>query len=127
MQVDDFIEAMPAERRRLMQFVRRLLLSAAPEMREKISYGIPFFSRFTWMTYLNPTEQGLDVGFTRGHLLSDTHARLEVRDRKIVRSVMLAWDESPTSVEAVLMPIVQEALLVDEWQHEKKKKPGKKK
>ncbi len=125
--VDDYLEGMPAPRRRLMQFVRQLFILAAPEMKEKLSYGIPFFSRHSWIGYLNPTDKGLDVGFTRGHLLSDTHERLEVRDRKIVRSVMLAWDESPASVEAVLMPVLQEALLVDEWQHEQKKKPGKRK
>jgi hypothetical protein len=124
--VEDFISAQTPDRRKLLQHVRTLFLASAPAVTEKISYGIPFFSRFTWLGYLNPTREGLDVGFTRGHLLSGSHERLEVRDRKIVRSILLRWDETRDETDRLLMPVIREALLVDEWNHGRQKKAKKK-
>lgn len=108
-----------------MQYIQSVFLTSAPEVSCKINYGVPFFYRFAPLGYLNPTPAGLDVGFTSGHLLSADHPRLEVRNRKIVRSILFAWDETPSAIDPVLNPVLREALLVDEWKQQQKKK-GKK-
>jgi hypothetical protein len=127
MQALDYIHQRPKEQQQLMLLVRSLFLHSAPAMADKLNYGIPFFYRHSWLAYLNATDAGLDVGFTRGHLLSPDHERLEVRGRKIVRSILLAWDEKPARVEALLLPVIQDALVVDEWLLAQKKTPNKKK
>ncbi|MBC7891739.1 MAG: DUF1801 domain-containing protein [Sphingobacteriaceae bacterium] len=65
--VEDFIRDRPEPQRSLLWLLRQLLLTAAPGMREKIRYNIPFFDCPTWFCYLNPLKKGgVEVGFLRG-------------------------------------------------------------
>ena len=66
--------------------LRHIILSSAPGIREKISYGIPFFYLSKNLCYFNPKKGGLDVGFIRGHEIEIAPPGFERKNRKQVKS-----------------------------------------
>ena len=84
--VEEYIASKDPQLRELMDMLRHIILSTSPEFREKIAYGIPFFYIRKNICYLNPTNEGLDVGFVRGSAIGMQHKSFELKGRKTVKS-----------------------------------------
>lgn len=81
-------------------------------LRPKISFRIPMYYGKKWVVYLNPDNRaGVELAFTRGHLLSNKQGLLESKGRKMVSSIeFLNLEEIP---EKAIREIIEEAIELD--------------
>lgn len=127
--VEDWIFRLPPDLQSLAGQAREIILSQNPQITEKISFGVPFYSYLGWMVYLSVYKGGLDITFLRGHELSDNYHSLDARNRTMVKSLHIPPGHViPTGI---LRETLQEAMLLNEETPDLKpgdsKKTGRKK
>jgi hypothetical protein len=116
---DSFFEAcLPAEQA-VISRIRDLIQANFPELKEKFAYGVPYYWGRSRICFLYPAsfpysglDAGVNLGFARGHLLSDAQGLLVMGDRKEVGYIKLGAGRDVR--EDVLLEILHEAVLVDE-------------
>jgi len=95
---EDVILSLPKNEQIIMKRLRALILECLPKATEKISYGVPFYSRnrmicFIWppSIYWGPKKQwndkmekGVTLGFCQGNLMSNDNGILLAEGRKQV-------------------------------------------
>ena len=126
MDVSDFIINLPKEERVIVKKLRDLLIETEPRFREKLSYGVPYFSRnrrvcFIWPASapLGPKNAKVLFGFCYANLLSNVQGILLREGRK---QVYIARFSSLNEIdEKLLLEIIQEALIVDDLHLQKRK------
>lgn len=91
-------------------------------MQEKLSYKIPFFYYHGALCYLNPTKEGVDIGFTKGYELSNTSGLLEAKGRKQVRTITFHSVAEVEENEEALRQLLNEAAILNEYHFRQKKK-----
>jgi hypothetical protein len=90
-------------------------------LRSKVSYGLPMYSMQSWICYLHPLKKGgIELCFTRGIDLSNEQGLLKLRGRKQIAGV--CFHHISEIEQQILDQIVQEAILLDEWRKQNKKK-----
>lgn len=108
-----------------MTVLRSWVLDLGPHTQEKISNKIPSFSFLGPLCFLNPTDDGVELGFTKGYELSDDDKILESKGRKMVKSItfysLTALEEQEDSIRHIL----NEAAILNEYRF--KRKTAKKK
>lgn len=108
-QVEEFILEQPENIQLLLKKLRFLILNSAPQIEERIVYGIPFFHLKKRIFYLTLKKERVDLGFCEGYLLSE-HSILEIKGRSHVRTISYFSHEEID--EDILTPILQEAIQV---------------
>ncbi|HRI58713.1 MAG TPA: DUF1801 domain-containing protein [Saprospiraceae bacterium] len=124
---DSFYEdLLPAEKSICLR-LRDLLMTNFPELTEKFGYGVPYYWRYSRICFIYPAsfpysgmEVGVAFGFTRGHLLSNQQALLDLGDRKEVGYVRLIAEKDIQ--EEILLEVLHEAVLLDEALQQQKVK-----
>jgi Domain of unknown function (DU1801) len=125
MDVNEFIINLPKAERIIVSRLRDLLFETEPRFREKLSYGVPYFSRnrrvcFLWPASapLGPTNAKVSFGFCYANLLSNAQGLLLKEGR---RQVYITRFSSVNEIdEKLLLEIIHEALLVDDLHFQKK-------
>ncbi len=92
--VGDFLDYIPEEERIIVEELRNLVFECIPDIKEKLSYNVPFYSRKKRICFIWPSsipwgkvkENGVQIGFTNGHLIHDYAGILEKSDRKHLHS-----------------------------------------
>lgn len=91
--LDDLYAFLPAHELVMVKALRQLIYECVPEVKEKLSYNVPFFRLRRNLCFIWPgsvpwggTFSGVQFGFSRGHLLADNEAYLEAGKRKYVRT-----------------------------------------
>ena len=117
--VEEFIDALPTKERAISRYLRSLILDVDPRITEKLSYGVPYFSRkrricFIWpqSAPYGPKDALVSLGFCYGHMLSNVQGILKLEGRtqvSIIKDSLLNEINVPL-VNAILV----EALLVDD-------------
>lgn len=76
--VDDFLSHLPEEELTIVEFLRELVFECIPEVKEKLSYNVPFYSRRRRICYIWPAsvpwggiKEGVCFGFTKGKQMSN--------------------------------------------------------
>ncbi len=116
--VEIYILEQPSELRPILKKLRYLILSAAPQITEKLVYNIPFFYGKKRIFYLNPLKDGVDLGFCDGYLISDNPV-LERKSRSQVRTIFYCH---PAEIdEEVLLPLIHEAIIIDQNKPKRKR------
>lgn len=87
--VDDYIDALPDERRDLCEKIREMIFSLVPNIEERFSFKIPFYHYFGMFLYLSNTADGITVSFLRGKDLVGLFPVLSLKGRTIVASVCI--------------------------------------
>jgi hypothetical protein len=82
--VDEFIEALANEQRELCELIREMIWENVPAVEERLSFKIPFYHYFGILMYMNPSKQGIDIGFCRGKDLVEAFPQLIIGNRAIV-------------------------------------------
>jgi len=91
--------------------LRQLILSASPQIEEKLVFNIPFFYGRKRIFYLNPAKNGVDLGFCDGHLMAE-NPLLETKNRSQIRTAFFSHlSEIP---DEILLPLIHEAIILDE-------------
>ena len=125
MDVNEFIINLPKAERIIVSRLRDLLFEIEPRFREKLSYGVPYFSRNKRVCYLwpasaplGPTNAKVSFGFCYANLLSNAQGLLLKEGRK---QVYIARFSSVNEIdEKLLLEIILEALLVDDLHFQKR-------
>jgi hypothetical protein len=125
MNVRQFITEQPASRREVMTVLRAWIMDLGTHTAEKISHQIPYFSFYGPICYLNPVEDGVEFGFTRGYELSDEQKILEAKGRKHVKSVTFYSIAELEENEEAIRRLLNEAAILNEYLDKRKKKKNK--
>lgn len=115
--LDDLYAYLSAHELAMVKALRSLVHECIPEVKEKLSYNVPFFRVRRNLCYIWPgsvpwggTFEGVQFGFTKGNLLVDQDY-LEAGKRKHVRS------KTYQSMQAIdfdkLRELIFEALIID--------------
>lgn len=123
--VEDLISFLPDDEAKIAVRLREIILECIPDAKEKLSYNVPFYSRYTRICYIWPgsvpwgckTKKGVDIGFCRGNLLSDA-SYLDKGNRKQVFTKTF-YSTKEIDVE-VLRQLLYEAVVVDEEENKRK-------
>ncbi len=115
---DTFLEAILPEEQAICARLRTLILENFPELKEKFSYGVPYFHGKTRICFLYPASlpysgiaEGVLFGFNRGHLLSNEHGLLGMGNRKEVGYISLL--QASDIRAGILLEMLHEAVLLD--------------
>jgi hypothetical protein len=125
MNVTGFISQQPEPKKGVMTILRSWILDLGRSTEEKISNKIPYFSFFGPMCYLNPTDDGVELGFTKGYELSDDDQLLEAKGRKMVRSITFDSLTSLEEQEDTIRRLLNEAAILNEYRFKRKATPKK--
>jgi hypothetical protein len=87
--VDDFIDALPDERRVICEKIREMIFALVPAIEERFSFNLPFYHYFGMFLYLRNAAEGITVSFCRGKDLVDLFPELSSNGRAIVASVCI--------------------------------------
>ena len=123
--VEDFILNLPSDERAMVSTLRTLLYDVDPRFREKLSYGVPYYSRNRRVCFIWPASapQGPKMakvffGFCYGNMLSNEHNILLSEGRKQVYIVRFSLLKDID--ERILQELILEAILVDNLQKKNK-------
>ena len=116
--VQECIDFLPDEERELMERLRAFVADAAPELRERLSFNVPFYKGHRDVCFLWPasvlwgkrkTYEGVRFGFSYGALLSDPAGYLERGERKQVcwRDLRAFTPSDERMFERLLLQAVQ--------------------
>ncbi len=115
---DAFIEALLPTEQAICLRLRALILENFPELKEKFSYGAPYYFGSTRVFFMYPASlpysgftEGVRLGFARGHLMSNEQDLLDMGDRKEVGYVLLQREGDVR--ESPLLEMLHEAVLLD--------------
>ena len=111
--VDDFLEYLPDDERKIVDHLRNLIFQCLPNVREKLSYNVPYFFGKKRIVFIWPAsvpwgmsqQNGVLLGFCTGHLMSDRKQILNRENRKVIGTILI------TKVSEIDEEIVREYLL----------------
>lgn len=118
--IGDFLDYLPENELEIVEELRRIVYECIPDVKEKLSYNVPYFSRkrricFIWpasVPWGNVSLDGVQFGFANGYLLNDDLNYLEKGNRK---QVYTKTYHSADEVDAsILRSYIFEALSIDE-------------
>lgn len=91
--VDEFLDYLPENELKITEVLRELVFDCIPDVKEKLSYNVPFYKRHKSICFIWPasvlwgktkTYSGVRFGFTNGYLLHDDTNYLNKDGRKQV-------------------------------------------
>lgn len=118
--IGDFLDHLPEQELEIVEELRRIVYECIPDVKEKLSYNVPYFSRKRRICFIWPASvpwgktpmDGVKFGFTNGNLLHDDLNYLDKGTRKQVYSKTFhSLDEIDSEI---LRSYIFEALSVDE-------------
>lgn len=90
--LDDLFAFLPEHELKMVKALRALVYECIPEIKEKLSYNVPFFRLHRNICFIWPgsvpwgtTFEGVQFGFIQGYRLSDGEGYLDAGKRKYVR------------------------------------------
>jgi hypothetical protein len=119
--IDEFLGYIDQNEFEIVDLLRNIILETIPNCQEKLSYNVPFYSRFKTICYIWPgsvlwgkkqTYTGVRLGFYIGYLMSDQENILHKDNRKQVYWVH--FNSVSEMNKDVIHRYIQEALIIDE-------------
>lgn len=116
--LDDLYAFLPEEELQMVKILRQLVYECIPEVKEKLSYNVPFFRVRKNICFIWPgsvpwggTFEGVQFGFVKGHLMLNEDGYLDAGKRKFVRTRVF---KSPREIDIEKMrSLLYEALILD--------------
>lgn len=92
--IEDCLEYIPQSELAIVNALRQIIFNSVPDIKEKLSYNVPFYSLHKRICFLWPASipwgkvkgEGVQLGFVNGHLLGDTEGYLDGNNRQYLRS-----------------------------------------
>jgi hypothetical protein len=115
--ISEFLQYLPEQELQLVEALRNLVFECIPDGTEKLAYNVPFYYRYSRICFIWPAavpwggiKSGVQLGFCKGHLLSDT-AYLTAEGR---RSVFVKRFETIKEIDSSrLRALLYEAVEID--------------
>jgi hypothetical protein len=114
--VDEHLSRLPEKIQQLVEILRRIILSSSEQVQEQIKYKIPFYSYKGHLCYINPSDEKVVLGFSRGADLPDEF-RMLIGTGKSIRHVV--FNASQKIDEDKVRNLIYEALIVNEIKNER--------
>lgn len=101
--LDEFLHFIPEDELKITLLLRKLIFSCLPHVTEKLAYNVPYYKLNRNICFIWPASvlwgrkasyEGVRMGFTHGHLLTDENQYLEKGSRKQVY-----WKDYKTTAE----------------------------
>jgi len=109
--VDEFIISLPEGIRNLAEKLRKIILTSSGQIGEQVKHKIPFYYYKGQMCYINPFDDRVVLGFSRGADLPDEHSMLKGNQKTVRHTVF--YPETGVDEEKV-RNLIYEALIVNE-------------
>ena len=111
-EVESYILGLDGHQKAIISFLHRHL-KTYHELVPRIQWRIPTYHRKRLVCYLNPIEnEGIELAFVKGSLLSNEQGILLRKGRKLVAGVELF--EAKEIDQVLLDQIIHEALILDD-------------
>ncbi len=115
--IDDFLNYISEDELLIVDKLRNLIFEEIPDVKEKLSYNVPFYSRKQRICHLWPASipwgntpmKGVQLGFSKGYLID--HSAIVMGKRKEVG--VLTFHKINDIDEEMIRSILLEALLID--------------
>lgn len=124
--IDDLLSFLPKDELEITLRLRKIVYDSIPNVREKLSYNVPFYIRHSRICFIWPGSvpwgkitTGVSFGFCNGHLLNDEINYLEKESRKQVYTK--TFHNLGEIEEDFLKAFLFEAVEIDERMRRKKK------
>lgn len=121
--VGDFLDSLPDNELKIVEFLRDLVLESIPDCKEKLAYNVPFYYRHSRVVFIWPAsvpwgsvENGVALGFCKGTQLFD----LDTIDKKSIGRKVFTSAKDININE--IRQLLYEAVLLDEQDHKLKRK-----
>lgn len=126
--VDDFLEYITDTERKMVEKLRKIIISCMPECKEKLAYNTPFYYLNKRVLYIWPSsvpwggikeKDVVVLGFCNGQHITDDSGILNKDGRKEIATMKF---RSAKEIDAdLLRSYIYEAILLDEQAVVKKK------
>ncbi len=119
--IDEFLGFLPENELAIVEVLRELILEAIPEVREKLTYNVPYYSGKKKICFIWPgavfwgskrTYDEVRLGFVHGHLMHDDINYLEKEGRKQV--YYKSFSHVDEIGEDILRAYLMDAVMIDE-------------
>ncbi len=129
--VSELIDFLPEEQRAIVLKLRKIIQNTLPQATERLSYNVPFYRIKTDICFIWPEAvlwgkankwEGVQLGFRWGSLLSNENNYFEMANRKEVG--IKIFNHVHQIKENDIVPLLIEAMYIDERLSLKKKKTG---
>jgi hypothetical protein len=117
--IEDFIANLPDHEKKIVHRLRNIILETAPMLREKLSYGVPYYFLkkricFIWPASapLSGKTDGVALGFCEGYLMANEEGLLLAEGRKQV--LMIHYTSVSQINPGLVRQWVHEAILISE-------------
>ncbi|MEQ8879742.1 MAG: DUF1801 domain-containing protein [Cyclobacteriaceae bacterium] len=115
--IDDFLNYISEDELLIVDKLRNLIFEEIPDVKEKLSYNVPFYSRKQRICHIWPASipwgntpmEGVQLGFSKGYLID--HPAVAMGSRKEVG--VLTYHKINDIDEEMIRSILLEALLID--------------
>ena len=123
--VDEFLDFLPDDQLKVVEVLRRLVLDAIPEVKEKLSYNVPFYSQHKNICFIWPSavpwggiKEGVNLGFIQGTLIEDE----DYLDKGMRKFVKVRNFVAPSEIDydRVRSLLFQAALIDEEFRKRKR-------
>jgi uncharacterized protein YdhG (YjbR/CyaY superfamily) len=114
--IDDYIESKDNALKPLLAHLRKVIMLAHPNIREQISWSLPFFYCFDYLCYMSVSKKtkGLEVCFVKGFHLNNESGLLDAKDRKLIKGITFNSLADYEEKEEAFLEILQEAIMFNE-------------
>lgn len=117
--VGEFLDYLPPHELAIVERLRALVFQCMPDAKEKLAYNVPFYYRHGRICFIWPgsvpwgktPKQGVELGFCKGHLLSDPSYLNKGTRKEVYIKTFLNTREIDTEI---LRQLLYEAVVVDE-------------
>ncbi len=107
--VDTYVKKLPPDTRAVVEALRRLIFEVAPNAREELNWGQPWYAGKKGVCYIAAFRDHINLGFARGAELADPAGRLEGTG-KGMRHVKI---RNPQEIDAAVKILAREAFKLD--------------
>ena len=118
--IDDYIESKDNSLKPLLAHIRKVIMLSHPNIREQISWSVPFFYCFDYLCYMNVSKKtkGVEVCFAKGCQLNNESGLLEAKNRKLIKGITFNSLADYEEKEGTFLEILQEAVMFNEMNPE---------
>ncbi|MEQ8336385.1 MAG: DUF1801 domain-containing protein [Cyclobacteriaceae bacterium] len=115
--IQDFLNYISEDELLIVDALRNLILEEIPDVKEKLSYNVPFYSRKQRICHIWPASipwgntpmDGVQLGFSKGYLID--HPAIEMGNRKEVG--VIKFHNLRDIKGDLIRSLLLEALLID--------------
>lgn len=110
--VDKYLSHLPEGIRNLSEYLRNIILTASGQVEEHLKHNIPFYYYKGKLCYINPFDDRVILGFSRGADMPDEHSMLKGSQKTVRHAVFYPGSEID---EEKIRNLIFEALIVNEF------------